>query len=228
MSVTPFEVQEALRGRARERREWLMDRSSLSHEDASVMATLDVAVVEIFALTKRAEAAEARRDVWEKRARKVVRERRALRVECEALRKYLLDLLAVVHRDGGHHTEAVGTRQSVVDAELAFYAQRQRAEAAEAEREALRKVDDAMVERACIAWCGAWNWQEEGPAEPQWRAHIREVMRAALTAAMAVQPATGETDAPDDAPEDELTDKEAEGLLLQIGKAISGTEGEHE
>ncbi len=57
---------------------------------------------------------------------------------------------------------------------------------------------------------------------------IRPTLREALAAAMAVQPATGETDAPDDAPEDELTDKEAEGLLLQIGKAISGTEGEHE
>ena len=39
------------------------------------------------AATERAEAAEARRDLWEKRARKVVQERRALRVECEALRE---------------------------------------------------------------------------------------------------------------------------------------------
>jgi hypothetical protein len=39
------------------------------------------------AATQRAEAAEARRDVWEKRAVKVVQERRALRVECDALRE---------------------------------------------------------------------------------------------------------------------------------------------
>ena len=39
------------------------------------------------AATERAEWAEARRHVWEQRARMVVRERRALRVECEALRK---------------------------------------------------------------------------------------------------------------------------------------------
>ena len=38
------------------------------------------------AATKRAEAAEARRDVWELRARKVVQERRTLRVERDALR----------------------------------------------------------------------------------------------------------------------------------------------
>ena len=38
-------------------------------------------------LAQRAEWAEARRHVWEQRARMVVRERRALRVEREALRK---------------------------------------------------------------------------------------------------------------------------------------------
>lgn len=36
-------------------------------------------------------------------------------------RDLLLNLLAVVHRDGGHHTEAVGVEQSVKDAVEIFY-----------------------------------------------------------------------------------------------------------
>ena len=47
------------------------------------------------AATQRADAAEARRDVWELRARKVVQERRTLRVECEALRKVVADVRAI-------------------------------------------------------------------------------------------------------------------------------------
>jgi hypothetical protein len=116
------------------------------------------------------------------------------RAEVEALRKYLLDLLAVVHRDGGHHTEAVGTRQSVVDAELAFYALRRRAEAAEA------KLRDVAY------WHEAWKEAEaEREALRKDAARLREAIdifisfqgstrepegQAALDAALAVQPTT--------------------------------------
>ena len=34
----------------------------------------------------------------------------------------LLDLLAVLHRDGGQHTDRVGVRQSVVDAITKWHA----------------------------------------------------------------------------------------------------------
>ena len=51
------------------------------------MGQLGGARAEVEAVTQRAEWAEARRHVWEQRARMVVRERRALRVERDALRK---------------------------------------------------------------------------------------------------------------------------------------------
>ena len=41
---------------------------------------------------------------------------RELETEIERLREYLEDLLARIHRDGGHHTTAVGLEQSVKDA----------------------------------------------------------------------------------------------------------------
>lgn len=50
-----------------------------------------------------------------------------------------------------------------------------------AERDALRAVTDAMVDRACVARVGAYNWQGSGESE-------REAMRKVLTAALAVQP----------------------------------------
>lgn len=37
--------------------------------------------------------------------------------EYEAVERALRDLLARIHRDGGHHTDAVGLAQSVKDAE---------------------------------------------------------------------------------------------------------------
>lgn len=66
MSDTSLDIREVLRGRARERRVEIMDRSLVSYTEASVMATLDVATVEIAALTRRAEAAEAERDALRK------------------------------------------------------------------------------------------------------------------------------------------------------------------
>lgn len=36
------------------------------------------------------------------------------------------DLLAIIHRDGGHHTEEVGENQSIVDASKEIYEDRQR------------------------------------------------------------------------------------------------------
>ena len=63
------------------------------HEQVTAIG--EVMDAKIRELTQRAEAAEARRDVWERRARKVVQERRALRVECEALRKVVADVRAI-------------------------------------------------------------------------------------------------------------------------------------
>ena len=46
---------------------------------------------------------------WERRAKAAER-------ELEAVKSHLLNLLAVIHRDGGHHTDAMGIEQSVQDA----------------------------------------------------------------------------------------------------------------
>jgi hypothetical protein len=40
----------------------------------------------------------------------------------QAEQDLLLDLLAVLHRDGGHHTDAVGLAQSIEDAKARYYA----------------------------------------------------------------------------------------------------------
>ena len=45
----------------------------------------------------------------------------ALLDEVEMERTDVYDLLAVVHRDGGHHTEEVGLAQSCSDAREVFY-----------------------------------------------------------------------------------------------------------
>lgn len=62
--------------------------------------------------------------------------------ERDEARDNLHGLLAVIHRDGGHHTEAVGLRQSVQDAFLVWAALMSRAEAAEA---ALTKRDEEVA-----------------------------------------------------------------------------------
>ena len=52
-----------------------------------------------------------------------------------------------------------------------------------AERDALRKVDDAMVERALVAWHNSnTSYRHAGEVRP------RSAMRTALAAALAVQP----------------------------------------
>jgi hypothetical protein len=55
--------------------------------EITIAKALVEARVTLAAAAKRADAAEALRDVWELRARKVVQERRTLRVERDALRK---------------------------------------------------------------------------------------------------------------------------------------------
>ena len=62
----------------------------------------------------------------------------------ESREKLVSELLAVVQGDGGQHTEQVGFTQSVEDAESVFHALRQRAEAAEAERDRRIAYDDEM------------------------------------------------------------------------------------
>ena len=44
--------------------------------------------------------------------------------ESMEVQKALLNLLAVIHRDGGHHTDEVGLLQSIKDAKDAYYALR--------------------------------------------------------------------------------------------------------
>ena len=106
-----------------------------------------------------------------------------LRAERDALRKGLLDLLAVVHRDGGHHTEAVGTRQSVVDAELAVHALRKDA----ARLDYLDTVRDPYSRRPMREVIGTeWSIVFTHPAT-----HTPTI-REALDGALAVQPTTGE------------------------------------
>ena len=73
----------------------------------------------------------------------------------------------------------------------------QRAEAAEVDRDALRRVDDAMVERAWKAIadvCGVISHDDDGRLLPTPHINIVEAsdIRAALDAALAVQPTTGE------------------------------------
>ena len=70
-------------------------------------------------------------------------------------------------------------------------------EALRAERDALRTVDDAMVERAWKAIadvCGVISHDDDGRLLPTPHINIVEAsdIRAALDAALAVQPTTGE------------------------------------
>ena len=104
-----------------------------------------------------------------------------LRAERDALRKGLLDLLAVVHRDGGHHTEAVGTRQSVVDAELAVHALRK--DAARLDWMESERVLRASFYPLCFPPC----WVVEASEVTS-----GETLRVAIDAAMLAQPTTGE------------------------------------
>jgi DNA repair ATPase RecN len=61
----------------------------------------------------------------------------------EALEAELGNLLAIIHRDGGHHTGKVGYRKSVEDAHLVWAKMREEAdrlEALEAENKRLREA----------------------------------------------------------------------------------------
>lgn len=133
------------------------------------------------ALRKQAEAAEAERDVLAEKWGGMVddngdpldasgileyvctlrEELSHMQAERDALRKSVLDLLAVVHGDGGHHTGSVGLQQSFADAERTFYALR---------------TDAAMLREAIDKFLSF----QGSTREPEGQ--------AALNAALAVQP----------------------------------------
>lgn len=65
------------------------------------------------------------------------------------LRKEVLELLAVIHRDGGHHTDAVGIEASIQDAIKKFYDETSNREPQEvldiwAENETLKKENNEL------------------------------------------------------------------------------------
>ena len=93
------------------------------------------------------------------------------------------NLLAVIHRDGGHHTVSVGFARSCVDAEVVVLQDRMA-------RDEARAVTDAMIERAREAYRNAW-WHEEAKAdgEPFTMEARNRVWIAALTAALAQEDA---------------------------------------
>jgi hypothetical protein len=92
------------------------------------------------------------------------------------------NLLAVIHRDGGHHTGSVGFARSCADAEAAVLQDR-------TERDEARVVTDAMVERVArvilsrhVIGTGknaekAWLWYGD-----DFKNEAREYLTAALTA----------------------------------------------
>ncbi len=66
-------------------------------------------------------------------------------LRAEALEAELGNLLAIIHRDGGHHTGKVGYRQSVKDAHLVWAKMMSCNEALEAENKRLREALEALT-----------------------------------------------------------------------------------
>lgn len=73
------------------------------------------AAIEAAVREKDAEMEALRENLEDKKLLVVMRAEQAER-ERDELRQQLGDVLAVLHGDGGHHTEAVGIKQSVEDA----------------------------------------------------------------------------------------------------------------
>lgn len=73
--------------------------------------------------------------------------RAALREQGERIREaeYPCNLLAVIHRDGGHYIEEHGLRKATDDAIAAWYAQQERIRALEAERDAQQRQLEATT-----------------------------------------------------------------------------------
>lgn len=108
----------------------------------------------------------------------IVAERDDARRESDDIRQQLCNLLAVIHRDGGHHTGAVGLDSSVSDARSAVLSDRSHLDESNREIEALeRALDDQRQRRemaeACardaLARCSA---PSDPPAEPLSQADI--------------------------------------------------------
>lgn len=89
-----------------------------------------------------------------------------LRRERDESRQALGDLLAIIHRDGGHHTAFAGMSQSVTDAHAAWGATMRELDEARAEAQRLR----AMLPPA--AHTGVRN----GPGEGSWAVFAEKVV----------------------------------------------------
>jgi hypothetical protein len=75
-----------------------------------------------------------------------------LKAERDRLRADLNNLLAIIHRDGGHHTEEVGTRQSVADAHRVWAGlQEEVAWLRAALRELRRNPDECLEDQPCVS-----------------------------------------------------------------------------
>ena len=120
-------------------------------------------------------------------ARAAINRAEKAEAELDALRKHLLDLLAVVHGDGGHHTDAVGVRQSVVEAELAFHALRKDA----ARLDYLEKARTFEVSALLDRQFNLDHWLLTVFGADDDVIGQGKTLRAALDAALAVQPLTG-------------------------------------
>jgi hypothetical protein len=121
--------------------------------------------------TQRAEAAEAERDA----------------LIC-AIDDHCVTALETTFKRGGNAKQAIHDLMFWSQEMGAYFEKRDRAE-----REALRVVDDAMVERAARATMNRVAEEDDLFADDEEALRIhREYARIALTAALAEQPTTGE------------------------------------
>lgn len=110
----------------------------------------------------------------------LARDAEQLEAECKTLEQRVEAAVEALERAVAPTEMGGGVEQEI----------RARLKAAEAERDALRKVDDAMVERAAKATLSkAWEESADDDPESALRLH-REYARIALGAALAAQPTT--------------------------------------
>lgn len=130
-------------------------------------------------LVRQRNSAEEERDEWKGRARKAEQGRQVNR-----------DLLIIAE---GQRDQAKARAEAAEakSRDVAYWHEAWKE--AEAEREALRTVDDAMVERAARATMNRVSTEDDLFADDEEALRIhREYARIALTAALAVQPTTGD------------------------------------
>ena len=99
----------------------------------------------------------------------------------------MLDLLAVIHCDGGHHTEAVGIEQSIKDALSAVCVLKGKLAQAEPKREPLSEEQMRAVLIAEARWIAA----QAGEKDPDSLAVDEEMLAQVMLAGRAVERAHG-------------------------------------